>query len=1333
MLSLRPARCRYVLHTFVVALSLFALATASANAQMTFPAPPATPTATDHLWSGAISTDWNTAGNWEKGGVPVEDCVVGIVPVDNPCVINTTIGVWGSSSLVVTGGYGSASNYPLRIITGGQLGIQNTFVGTNGDGQMLIDEGGLLGSTYLVIGGDINDSAADADSGYLNVYGELQSQYVYVGNTGTGELTMGPGSTLNTVGSVIGYAAGSTGTMNLNGVVSAPASYAGSFMVGRAGNGTLNVTNATLDGASGWVVLGTESTGTGTLVVDNGTLAAGMFTVGESGTGTATVRNGSTLDLSRSAYGVILGENSGSSGVLTLTGSGTTASAGLCTVGKAGSGLLEVTNGATLGKAGSQSHIQLGAAAGGAGELMVDGSTVRNATIYVGQGGSTADVVFQNGATLDGATMLVGSSGTTGTLSIDNSTWASDASNSLLIIGNGSSAGTAIISNGSTVDIDGSQNSGTGAVMLGGSAGSVGLLHVRDAGTTLTARALSIGASSANSTAELYVYDDASMTVTDSFYLQHTTGTTPHEIQVSTGGSLTASGNFFWGSGGTATNIDILSGGRITLHQTSDVAMMVQNASITIDGLGSQLRYDTDGVTLSTPLAFGSMPVTVSNGGTLSVSELYAMNTALTVTGSGSVFRSDSDLTITSNAKVENFVASAGAIVAAENIFFVNDMPQVDTVGLHLLTGEDTRLETGHLSVLGGQDELNRLKIEDGASTLAVSGSIGSAVNSGDAMAEVLVTGSGSEMIFTDTLEVGRFYREDRMNSMDLPGRGHLRIKDGALVQAKTVSLEYATPTTPLVRLGTINLNGGELRMETLNDDLSDPGLNWMAGTLHFTGSTALSSASSWEDDLTLGPDQTLVTDGELKINSGGSLTVAGGSADLTGLNNLLATPIDLQYGSVRIHDGYLRWDTLDTFTPYSSLVVDGAGGTAALTFDNITLDPLQKPFLTATIGTSGNASWTVSNGTAFSLAGTLDIGPGGTVIVDQATVQTGALLGSGQIDLTDPASGPALTVGGGSYSGSISGTGSLRKTTSSTLTLSGPLSYTGDTTIGGGTLAVESDLTGSGGEIVINAGGTLKPGAVNLGGHAVSGTGTLTLTGNATLGDGSLNAGFAFDGTLNVGSHVLTLEDNNRAFLGRTVNLDGGTINAPNGVRLNPVNSLNTSYVLNATGPSMINAEFRNNGVVHGPASGDWLVLAGDVSGAGSYDGQVAFTGSFAPGNSPAIVDVENVMFSAGNTLTMEIGGLLAGSDYDQLNVSGLATLGGTLELVMLNGYTLEPGEQYLLIDGPVSGEFDSIVGLPAGWDLRYDTGGVSVTPEPTTLGLLGLGGLALLRRRRR
>jgi len=90
-----------------------------------------------------------------------------------------------------------------------------------------------------------------------------------------------------------------------------------------------------------------------------------------------------------------------------------------------------------------------------------------------------------------------------------------------------------------------------------------------------------------------------------------------------------------------------------------------------------------------------------------------------------------------------------------------------------------------------------------------------------------------------------------------------------------------------------------------------------------------------------------------------------------------------------------------------------------------------------------------------------------------------------------------------------------------------------------------------------------------------------------------------------------------------------------------------------------------------------------------------------------------------------------------DKLIVSGALTLGGLLDVTLLNG-TLEPGDTFDILDwGSLSGSFDAI-NLPEhamAWDvsLLYETGEIHLTPEPTTLALVALGGLALVRRRRR
>ena len=97
------------------------------------------------------------------------------------------------------------------------------------------------------------------------------------------------------------------------------------------------------------------------------------------------------------------------------------------------------------------------------------------------------------------------------------------------------------------------------------------------------------------------------------------------------------------------------------------------------------------------------------------------------------------------------------------------------------------------------------------------------------------------------------------------------------------------------------------------------------------------------------------------------------------------------------------------------------------------------------------------------------------------------------------------------------------------------------------------------------------------------------------------------------------------------------------------------------ATTSLILNKTLENNGTIKGPSGNDWLTFSSKVTGAGDFEGNVLFANVFSPGNSPASVSLENVCFDATNVLKMEIGGITAGDDYDQLIVSGTAELGGS------------------------------------------------------------------------
>ena len=156
---------------------------------------------------------------------------------------------------------------------------------------------------------------------------------------------------------------------------------------------------------------------------------------------------------------------------------------------------------------------------------------------------------------------------------------------------------------------------------------------------------------------------------------------------------------------------------------------------------------------------------------------------------------------------------------------------------------------------------------------------------------------------------------------------------------------------------------------------------------------------------------------------------------------------------------------------------------------------------------------------------------------------------------------------------------------------------------------------------------------------------------------------------------------------------------------------------------------------MVNGPTgSGQELTFTQAVKGAGSTTGNIEYAGSYSPGNSPAAVSVQNVLLDPTSTLIMELDGTTPGSGYDQLDISGLATLNGTLDVNLLGGFSPSAGQSFVLFNGPTTGSFSQVdlPGLSNGlsWDTSnlYASGEVNVVPEPSSFALLGIGALGLL-----
>ncbi|MBY8321795.1 autotransporter-associated beta strand repeat-containing protein [Salmonella enterica] len=378
----------------------------------------------------------------------------------------------------------------------------------------------------------------------------------------------------------------------------------------------------------------------------------------------------------------------------------------------------------------------------------------------------------------------------------------------------------------------------------------------------------------------------------------------------------------------------------------------------------------------------------------------------------------------------------------------------------------------------------------------------------------------------------------------------------------------------------------------------------------------------------------------------------------------------------------------------------------------------------------SGDETLTLSGANSYTGGTTIS---GGTLVASNVEA-----LGTG--DVTDNATLELNT--GGDFDNNIGGTGSVVKSGDKTLTLSGANSYTGGTTISGGTLvATNVEALGSGdvtdnavlelntggdftnaisgsGQVVKSGDKTLTLSGANsyTGGTTISG-GTLVATNVDALGSGDvtddatleLNTGGTFDNAISgsgqvvkSGDETLTLSGTN-TYSGGTL-ISGGTLVASNVEALGTGDVTNDAVLELNTGGTFDNAISGSGQVVK---SGDKMLT---LSGANSYSGGTLISdGTLVASNVEALGsgDVTNdavLELNTGGTFDNVISGSgkVEKSGDDALTLSGSNTYtGGTL----ISGGTLVASNVEALGTGDVTD--NATLALNAGGDFTNNIGG--------------------------
>jgi autotransporter-associated beta strand protein len=574
--------------------------------------------------------------------------------------------------------------------------------------------------------------------------------------------------------------------------------------------------------------------------------------------------------------------------------------------------------------------------------------------------------------------------------------------------------------------------------------------------------------------------------------------------------------------------------------------------------------------------------------------------------------------------------------------------------------------------------------------------------------------------------------------------------------------------------IGNTILNGG-----VINSD-AQSSFEFLANTqLHVIGNSILAAA-------TVGFE----TGANISIDAGKNLTVYSNLVDasapgtsngvgqltLNGLGTLdLVTPLDSSnvventfQGPVTINGGTLVLDTGGSTTgmfPDSSLITINTGGVLELGQSNTLVGTFNNTIGSVVINGGGEliaAPGTFNHINNLTLNGgtILSVGPanasGGVVFLPTAhfnITDDSIIRGPGVVIPTgvnvNISSGTTLAVYGTLVDSSSSYTGQLTITGGGTVKLYGSNTYSGPTNVSSGNLLLQStgiltktpSISVSAGSSFVDAGAITSTPAVAVKGVATfgpnfnTGIGLLSLTSltvgpnsNSTSGLVTLATAASHGNRLLLVTGALSLSGTTNAWTSK-LDLTNNDLDIQHGNLANTFNQLKAGYN---------NGNWNGaHGIVSSAAATDSTylttlgVIVNTANGTTPLYGSGGTLGNF-DGISPVVTDVLVKYTYYGDT---DLNGKVDGSDYSRVdNAFSYNSLHPTTPLTgWFNGdFNYDGvinGSDYTLIDNAFNRQGTSLAAQVATQIAPLS----SAVPEPTTLGLLGIGAISLLARRRR
>ncbi|WP_155499980.1 autotransporter domain-containing protein [Pseudomonas chlororaphis] len=1298
--------------------------------------------------TGDVSVSGKDSTWTSEGGIAIGLSGSGALTIqDGGSVVSrsgTIGGALGSDGSVKVSGQGSTwTNRDINF-------SNNLYIGSAGDGVLLIEDGGQVSNYRGFVGYAAQGSGAVTVTGQGSLWDN--ASHLFVGVKGKASLDIRDGAKVANLDGLLGSDAGSQGDASVSGPGATWASR-GELRVGDFGTGTLNIDDGgTVTNTMGYIARAAGSQGAVTLSgPDSQWRNSSSLLVGNGGNGTLHVRDGGKV-FSESG---VLGRAQGSRGEVVISGPGsawTNGSSNNLSIGSAGDGILRIENG---GQVSNYRGFIGGSATQGSGAVTVtgQGSLWNNAShLFVGDKGK-ASLDIRDGGKVDNLDGILGSeAGSYGDASVSGpgSTWTSRGE---LRVGD-AGTGTLNIDDGGTVSskrgVVGNRENGKGKVSVSGQG--------------------------SHWTSQEYIYvgylgegaldiENGGKVTTQSAFIGSNTDSS---------GSVHVTTNASWEISGLLS-VGLLSNGTLTIDQGGQVS----SASVTIghaQGIGSATVAGPRSSLTTESLSIGIHPeatgtLTLTDGGVVSADTV----------GFGKYEGSSGTLNIGSAAG--DAATSAGILNAREIDFLYSGTLNFNhtdtdyTLGAALSGGYDLYAPNGINQLSGvtrltGDNVLFRGLTTVSNGTLIVADRIGGFAqvkggtlqfgdgNSGrlsQLSGDLSVSGAGStlavkgpaSLAVTDNLAMAGQTVLSLAADAQVPA---LQAKHMTLGKDVTFNLSGISEASQLDKVlidtrtgidgdfGKITVGGfnGTVDYFTVNTRKSDDqkqylasyGLSWTAGNNLAHGTFTLANQTDSFDlgvalvDQAANPDTgwngkaltkaglgTLVLSAD-NTYSGGT-TIADGTLQLGNGGNTGSIVGDV------LNHGALAFNRNDSLTFGGAIsgtgqVIQMGSGTTLLSGDN-----------------SYSGGTTLAGGT-LQVARDANLGDAaGGLTFTGGTLKTTDSFDSGRsvlLSRTGQFDVAAASVLG--LTGKVSGSGDLLKRGEGTLRLDNAANAYGDTLVQAGTLignaASISGNIGNAGTLVFDQ-ATDEDFAGNIAGLDDSkgqmvkqGGGNLTLTGQSSL-DWSIQAGglstaaerFSGNADIASGAHLAFDQKNDAAYAG-TLSGAGEFVKDGSGALLLKEDSAGfTGLTRVEEGKLVVNGKLGGSLQVQ---AGGTLAGSGTIgSGAGSTV-TIADSASLSPGNSIGTLNVDgDLVFQKGSRFEVEANP--DGKDSDLVKVSGNTVLdGGSVAHIGATGnYKLRSTYTILDSDKSLSGTFDEVTSDFAFLDPKllynYDLGTVDLS----------------------